>query len=136
MKTIVKAKGAWSMYERDVMKAAFAFGVEQLFLEDQNITMKLMGYDPGQGGAMVYKTWGNRDEYIIWVNHSWCIKYMIETVLHELTHVQQAVEGRFPVDEADIVEDTESDDYWNAPHEVEARKIGKKLRKLYFKTLK
>ena len=97
----------------------------------------------GDGGAMTqHSKKGKLVKFVVWIHAGTTMKNLLEYVFHEMTHVKQAIfDGWELQDEediafwkGDIVQYTgEGDSYWNAPWEVEARKMGRVLRKKYIK---
>jgi hypothetical protein len=131
IKMIVKAKRSWSRLHRAVVQDVVRCAINEFGLMGSGtVTVKLMGDSSEQSGAMVSK---GEDNYIIWIHADTSLKHLIETTFHEMTHVKQDVAGEFPCDEDEIDTDTTSPRYWNSPWEVEARYLGKKMRRAYLK---
>ena len=141
VKTMVKAKSMWSRADRDLAQAVVQFCMEELgiYNYDKYLCLKLM-YTFCEVDAAAAAMTDRR--FIVWVTAHANKKQLIETICHEMVHVKQYIRDGLVLDdvenkawwkgkERDWSEDT---DYWRSPWEVEARRVGKKLRKRYLRT--
>jgi len=137
LKLIVKAKTKWSAFHRDVVTSAVEYAKDYYSLHDSKIVVRLVGTDGENDGSMAVQ--GN-NKFIIWVIPHTSVRKLLETVFHEMTHVNQSVGGWKLHDENDTAfwkgrtvayNPNNDDEYWNAPWEVEARKMGRLMRKQY-----
>lgn len=136
----IKAKAAWTARKRALLRDALDYAKFYLDLYEfsDKVTIRLSGdaYSPGLccnfGDTILVKVSGNQPD-----------EEIVETVFHELTHVRQYLCGELEDVNPQVAywkghyyegdfENTESPDYWNAPWEVEARKVGKELRINYY----
>ena len=145
IKMTVKAKASWSTFHRDVVKSAVAYAIDEYGMEDseRSIVVKLIGCEGDHDGAMVKMT---KDSFIVWVSSQTAVRKLLYIVFHEMTHVKQAVfDGWTQHDTEDLatwkgevvpynVDDDK--DYFNAPWEIEARAMGKELRKTYMRKMR
>lgn len=145
IKMTVKAKASWSTFHRDVAKSAVEYAIDEYGLEcsTRSIVVKLIGCADEHEGAMVKMT---KDSFIIWVASQPTVRKLLYIVFHEMTHVKQAVFDGWEQHDTEnlatwkgkvVPYDVDDDkDYWNAPWEVEARAMGKELRKTYIRKMR
>lgn len=136
-KYVVKAKKSWSQYERDVVKAATEWAINELMLEGRGkVVVKMCG----EIGAYGQATFLYDDVFMVHIAKHKSVKELIQTVFHELTHVKQFVFDGFDLysngaswrGKTMKVSNTHWG-YWKSPWEREARKNEKKLWKKYSK---
>jgi hypothetical protein len=139
VKLIVKDKGSWSIANRHAVKAAAEWAVERFEMEDYGrVTIRLTDADDGHDGSMVYL---GDDQFIVFLNPQLSRNKMFEIIFHEFTHVKQVIFDGFRLNEYEDCAEWkgrniayhEDKNYWTVPWEVEARKLGRKLRKEYTK---
>lgn len=137
MKLVVKAKAKWSMFHRDVVTSAVEYAKDWYALGDAKIVVRLVGDTNDDNGSMAVM--GN-NKFIIWIIPHITVRHLLETVFHEMTHVNQSVGGWKLHEETDTAfwkgktvpyDVTNDDHYWDAPWEVEARKMGRVMRGQY-----
>lgn len=140
IKSVIKAKGVWSQFRRDLVMSAAEYAKDYYDLGGCDITVKFVGEDGENNGSMATTDQGN---FWVWITPCYSTKTLLETIFHEMTHVKQFVfDGWDMGDDEDTVvcwkgkerEYDEDTDYWNAPWEVEARRMGRKLTKMYRKS--
>lgn len=141
IKVKIKAKATWTARKRALLRDALKYAEDSLGLYNfyEKVEVRLVGdtYARGLcydfGSQFLVKISGNQPDHEI-----------LETLFHELTHVRQYLCGELEDVNPQVAywkgtryqgdfEDTESPEYWTAPWEVEARKVGKKLRINYCK---
>lgn len=140
VKIKIKAKATWTARKRALLRDALDYANCHLQLYNfyEKVEIRLSGdaYAPGLccdfGSRFLIKVSGNQPEHEI-----------LETLFHELTHVRQYLCGELEDVNPQVAywkgtryegdfEDTASSEYWTAPWEVEARKVGKELRIDYY----
>ena len=142
-KYIVKAKSVWNKRKRELLNHAlqYAFWELNLYKLDVQIIIRLVGtrYAPGSC------TNAGNNRYIVHIDGYQDEHDIVETLFHELQHVIQYALGYLRDEDETRVywlgswytgdfQDTESTEYWNAPWEVEAREVAKKLQKNYYQS--
>ena len=140
--TKVKAKSLWTQRKRALVLDALEYAncYLGLYVFDDVVRIRLSGepHSPGLccciDGRIIIKISADQPE-----------EEIVETLFHELTHAKQYLSGALEDFNENVCywkghcykgdfENTESPDYWNAPWEVEARKVGEELRISYYQS--
>jgi len=145
-KTKVKAKSFWGKSDREHMKEAFVWAANYLkinyHIDLVHVTM-ILDANKSYGGWTVLNS---KFRFFVGVSARQ-EEEAIETLFHEMVHLRQYVSGKMIDLPDDVVQwkgkeitgewaeghTEEHDAYWNAPWEVEARKVSKKMLKKYKK---
>ena len=116
---LVEFESRFAKRKEELICDAIAFGSSKLFSED-NVYINIIAMrKQGVCGDCMYE---DDNEFTIRLNKSLSLSDLITTVLHELVHVKQYLEGM--VMENDLP-------YDQRPHEIEAHSKEKELTEAY-----
>ena len=106
--------------KEEIISDVIAFGSEQLFPHEDDVYINIQAIRrTGVCGDCMYE---DDNEFTIRLNKSLSLSELVTTVLHELVHVKQYLEG---------MEMNSDLDYWDRPHEIEAHSKEKELTEAY-----
>lgn len=118
---LVEFESKFARSKEEIISDVIAFGSDQLFPHEDDVYINIQAIRrTGVCGDCMYE---DDNEFTIRLNKSLSLSDLVTTVLHELVHVKQYLEG--------MVMDTESN-YWDRWQEVEAHSKEKELTEAYY----
>ena len=118
---IVEFESKFSKKKQNIICEALAYGASKLFPETDDVYINISAIrKQGVCGDCMFE---DDNEFTIRLNKSIFFSDLITTVLHELVHVKQYLEGM------EMVNDLPYDE---RPHEIEAHALEKKLTEGFF----
>ena len=117
---LIEFESKFASAKEQIISDVIAFGSDQLFPHEDDVYINIQAIRrTGVCGDCMYE---DDNEFTIRLNKSLSLSDLITTVLHELVHVKQYLEGM--VMENDLP-------YDQRPHEVEAHSKEKELTEAY-----
>ena len=131
-------KGYWPAERQHMLYGVINFAINELDLADEIRAYPLKVILTNFKSDYYGDSWVHETGYEIRLNSRFNDKRVIQSVFHEMTHVKQ-----FAFDGLELGSRTDKFhgkkyrrvDYWDAPWEVEARKMEKKLLRKWKKTV-
>ena len=131
-------KGYWPAERQHMLYGVINFAINELDLADEIRAYPLKVILTNFKSDYYGDSWMHETGYEIRLNSRFNDKRVIQSVFHEMTHVKQ-----FAFDGLELGSRTDKFhgkkyrrvDYWDAPWEVEARKMEKKLLRKWKKTV-
>ena len=118
---IVEFESKFSKKKQNIICDAIAYGASKLFPETDDVYINISAIrKQGVCGDCMFE---DDNEFTIRLNKSIFFSDLITTVLHELVHVKQYLEGM------EMVNDLPYDE---RPHEIEAHALEKELTEGFF----
>ena len=118
---IVEFESKFSKKKENIICEALAYGASKLFPETDDVYINISAIrKQGVCGDCMFE---DDNEFTIRLNKSIFFSDLITTVLHELVHVKQYLEGM------EMVNDLPYDE---RPHEIEAHALEKELTEGFF----
>ena len=118
---IVEFESKFSKKKENIICEALAYGVSKLFPETDDVYINISAIrKQGVCGDCMFE---DDNEFTIRLNKSIFFSDLVTTVLHELVHVKQYLEGM------EMVNDLPYDE---RPHEIEAHALEKELTEGFF----
>lgn len=118
---IVEFESKFSKKKENIICEALAYGASKLFPETDDVYINISAIrKQGVCGDCMFE---DDNEFTIRLNKSIFFSDLVTTVLHELVHVKQYLEGM------EMVNDLPYDE---RPHEIEAHALEKKLTEGFF----
>lgn len=113
---LVEFESRFAKAKEDLICKAIGYGQSRLFPHESDVFINIEAIrKQGVCGDCMFE---DDNEFTIRLNKSLSLTDLVTTVLHELVHVKQYLDG--------MVMDTESD-YWDRWQEVEAHTLEKEL---------